>query len=190
MNIINDRGPPQNPIKGIRPFIFCLAKFTASNTYPNELSTSGFKSTPVPSISFGCFLRSESPTLLYLWEKSNEFDLLDTVLQKLGGDVALEDTVPSGGIPGSTKKKKRKSPSADTADELTKGLNASTRAFDRFNHTNLLRDKRDLQREIKEALDRVDELRGVDGKEGQQLARELKDVESLEEDLEEKVEVL
>ena len=63
-------------------------------------------------------------------------------------------------------------------------MNASTRAFDRFNHTNLLRDKRDLQREIKEALDRVDELRGVDGKEGQQLARELKDVESLEEDLE------
>ena len=56
-------------------------------------------------------------------------------------------------------------------------------------HTNLLRDKRDLQREIKEALDRVDELRGVDGKEGQ-LARELKYVESLEEDLEEKVEVL
>ena len=34
-----------------------------------------------------------------------------------------------------------------------------------------------------QALDRVDELRGVDGKEGQQLARELKDVESLEEDL-------
>ena len=58
-----------------------------------------------------------------------------------------------------------------------------------FNHTNLLRDKRDLQREIKEALDRADGLRGVDGKEGQ-LARELKYVESLQEDLEEKVEVL
>ena len=42
------------------------------------------------------FLRSERPTLLYLWVKSNEFDLLDTVLQKLGGDVALEDTVTSG----------------------------------------------------------------------------------------------
>ena len=94
----------------------------------------------------------------------NKFDLLDSVLQKLGGDVALEDhTVPSAGISGSAKKKKCKSPSADTADELTKGLlnNASTRAFDRFNHTNLLRDKRDLQCcEIKEALDRVDESSG------------------------------
>ena len=131
-----------------------------------------------------------SKTWLYLWEKLNEFELLDTALQKLGGDVALEDTVPSGGIPGSSKKKKRMiSPSVDTEDEIMKGLNASNRAFARFNHTNVLRDKRDLQREIKEALDRADGLRGVDGKEGQ-LARELKYVESLEEDLEEKVEVL
>ena len=38
-----------------------------------------------------------------------------------------------------------------------------------------------------QALDCVDELRGVDGKEGRQLVRELKYVESLEEDLEEKV---
>ena len=38
------------------------------------------------------------------------------------------------------------------------------------------------------ALDFVDELRGVDGKEGQ-LARELKYVERLYEDLEEKIEV-
>ena len=97
--------------------------------------------------------------------------------------------VSSGGIPGSAKKKKRKLPSADTADELTKGLNASTHAFDRFKHTNLLHDKHDIQREIKEALDCVDELRGVDGKEGQ-LAREFKYVDILDEDLEEKVEVL
>ena len=40
-----------------------------------------------------------------------------------------------------------------------------------------------------QALDLVDELRGVDGKE-RQLVRELKDVESLQEDFEEKVEVL
>ena len=53
-----------------------------------------------------------------------------------------------------------------------------THVFDHFNHTNLLHDKRDLQREIKEAMDRVDELRGVDRKEGQ-LARELKYVEHL-----------
>ena len=37
-----------------------------------------------------------------------------------------------------------------------------------------------------QALDRVDELRVVDGKEGQ-LARELKYVESLQEDLEENI---
>ena len=52
-------------------------------------------------------LKSESPALLYLWEKLKEFKLLDTVLKKLGGDVALEDTVRSGGIPSSSKKKKQ-----------------------------------------------------------------------------------
>ena len=52
------------------------------------------------------------------------------------------------------------------------------------------RDKNDVQRELIKALDCcVDKLRDVNGKQGQPV-RQLKYVESLEEDLEEKAEVL
>ena len=77
------------------------------------------------------FLRMESPTLLYLWEKSIDFDLFGNLMQKISDNVALGVEVHA--ICDSGGKKKRKSPTSADTDELTRGLNASTRAFDESN---------------------------------------------------------
>lgn len=127
------------------------------------------------------FLGANNPALLYLWEKTEEFELFGVVMQKISDDVALGDRTHSV---TKTNKNKRKSPSAET-EGLTEGLKASTLAFNRFNMSNAMRDKRDLQRELMEAEDRVDELRGVSGKE-RQLQRHVKYVRTLEGELDKK----
>ena len=119
--------------------------------------------------------------MLYLWEKTEEFELFGVVMQKSNDDVALADKTHSV---TRTNKNKRKSPSPET-QQLTEGLNASTLAFNRFNLSNAMRDKRDLQRELMEAEDRVDDLMGVSGKE-RQLQRHVKYVQSLKGELEKK----
>ena len=139
----------------------------------------------VPSVgSFddrSSFLGANNPALLYLWEKTEEFELFDAVMQKISDDVSLADkthSVTKGN------KNKRKSPSAET-EQLTNGLNESTLAFNRFNLSNAMRDRRDLLRDLMESEDRVDELRGVSGKE-RQLQRHVKYVASLKSELDKK----
>ena len=140
------------------------------------------------------FLRVESPTLLYLWEKSIDFDLFGNLMQKISDDVALGDVAHA--ISDSGGKKKRKSPSSADTDEITRGLNASTRAFNEFNLANSVRDQRDVknemmqaQREIMQAQDCIDALTGKVGKEAY-LERQVKYLKDLIDDLEDKQRVL
>ena len=140
------------------------------------------------------FIGTESPTLLYMWEKSIEYDLFGNLMQKISDNVALG--VDPHAICNSGRKKKRKSPSSADTEELTRGLNASTRAFNEFNLANSVRDQRDVknemmqtQREIMQTQDCIDNLTDVVGKEAQ-LERQVNYLKVLIDDLEDKQRVL
>jgi len=44
------------------------------------------------------FLRGRSPATLYLWEKAEEFDLLDSVTQQLDGAIGIDLSSNDGSI--------------------------------------------------------------------------------------------
>ena len=60
------------------------------------------------------FLHGKSPAVLYLWYKSEEHDLFDTVCQKLNDSVGIDTSASQNGEGGRTKRNKKGSSSEDT----------------------------------------------------------------------------
>jgi len=62
------------------------------------------------------FLKGRSPAVLYLWEKANEHNLLNTVYQQLNDEAAFDSTVDTSALTISTRKDKKRKRDNEKSD--------------------------------------------------------------------------
>jgi len=81
------------------------------------------------------FLKGKSPAVLYLWEKANEHNLLNTVCQQLSDEAAFDSAVDTAALTISTRKDKNRKRDNEKSDEENRAeSNAIIDALNLSNH--------------------------------------------------------
>jgi hypothetical protein len=97
---------------------------------------------------------------LYLWEKSLEFDVFHTVMQRLGEDTSCNSGAVLGSVSSRTGTKKRKHAAKEEEVDtmVADNIRASSEAFQNYNVELMTRTLEDLEQKLLDAEDRSDLL--------------------------------